>query len=316
MVMKKLKIIILVLFKTVFINAQLVTEQYSPISTINSNFFGNEYQISNVQFSGSLQSVGIFNGTATNIGLEHGIVLTTGTVFNNGSGPHGPNNQSAAGMDNNANGSAILTAYGGGNNTFNASIIEFDIIPSIDSIGFRYVFGSDEYPEFAPPNNTSFNDIFAFFISGPGIVGNQNIALLPNYVGVVSINSVNAITNSAFYTNNGNGNSQPQNGSPDYIQYDGFTKPLVAYITGLVVGSTYHIILGIADVQDAIYDSGIFIERCSTCTFTLSLDEEISTTRKLIGVYDMMGRETEEKSNTLLYYRYSDGTSEKVFRVE
>jgi len=268
-----------------------------------------------VQFSGSLQSVGVFNGTATNIGLEHGIVLTTGTVFNNGSGPHGPNNQAAAGMDNNASGSAILSAYGGGLNTINASIIEFDIIPSIDSIGFKYVFGSDEYPEYAPPNNTSFNDIFAFFISGPGIVGNQNIALLPGG-GSVSINNVNTITNSAFYTNNGNGNLSPQNSSPVYIQYDGFTKPLVAYKTGLIVGSTYHIIIGITDVQDAIFDSGIFIERCSTCTFTLSLDEEISTTRKLIGVYDMMGRETEGKSNTLLFYRYSDGTTEKVFKVD
>ena len=37
-----------------------------------------------------------------------------------------------------------------------------------DSIAFNYVFGSDEYLEWV---NSSYNDIFAFFLSGPGIVG-------------------------------------------------------------------------------------------------------------------------------------------------
>lgn len=38
--------------------------------------------------------------------------------------------------------------------------------------------------------------------------------------------------------------------------------------------------------------------------------------KELIGVYDVLGRETEEKPNTVLIYVYSDGTSKKVFRLE
>ena len=37
-----------------------------------------------------------------------------------------------------------------------------------DSISFNYVFGSDEYLTYV---NTQYNDIFAFFLSGPGITG-------------------------------------------------------------------------------------------------------------------------------------------------
>ena len=39
-----------------------------------------------------------------------------------------------------------------------------------------------KYPEYAPPNNSSFNDVFGFFISGPGIAGLQNIAQVPGYL--------------------------------------------------------------------------------------------------------------------------------------
>lgn len=44
---------------------------------------------------------------------------------------------------------------------------------------------------------------------------------------------------------------------------------------------------------------------------------ELSNQEKiLIKIVDSMGRETEDKPNTLLFYIYSDGTTEKVFRVE
>ncbi len=50
---------------------------------------------------------------------------------------------------------------------------------------------------------------------------------------------------------------------------------------------------------------------------SLSMDELIhSDKKKLIQVFDLMGRETEDKPNTLLIYIYSDGTTKKVFRVE
>jgi gliding motility-associated-like protein len=153
-----------------------------------------------------------------------------------------------------------------GNQTYNAAILEFDFIPYADTVRFKYVFGSDEYPEFAPPNNTTYNDVFGFFISGPGISGFQNIAKLPNGA-VVSINNVNNITNPFYFVNNGDGNMAPYNQSPQYIQYDGFTKVLEA-ISAVQCGQTYHLIIAIADVGDGQWDSGIFLEANSLSTLT------------------------------------------------
>ena len=164
-------------------------------------------------------------------------------------------------------GSGILSGIIQGTQTYNAATLEFDFIPYADTVRFKYVFGSEEYPEFAPPNNSTYNDVFGFFISGPGITGLQNIAQLPNGGGVVSINNVNAITNSLYYNANGDGTMAPYNTSPNYIQYDGFTDVLEA-VSAVQCGQTYHLILAIADVGDGSWDSGIFLEANSLSSKT------------------------------------------------
>ncbi|MBM3419201.1 MAG: hypothetical protein FJY17_09830, partial [Bacteroidetes bacterium] len=223
--------------------------------------------VSNITFNGSPSAIGSFIATGTNLGIDQGIVMTTGTILNTGSGPQGPNNQANAGVDNNAGGSALLSNLINGTPTLNAAILEFDFVPYSDTVKFKYVFGSDEYPEFAPPNNTGFNDVFGFFISGPGITGFQNIAKLPNNGGIVSINNVNAITNSSFYNFNGDGNSAPYNSNTSYIQYDGFTDVLEA-VSQVQCGETYHLVLAVADVGDGQWDSGIFLEANSLTSQT------------------------------------------------
>jgi gliding motility-associated-like protein len=229
-------------------------------------------------YNGSPSSIGSFMATGTNLGINQGIVMTTGTVLNNGSGPQGPNNQAGAGVDNGAGGSGLLTNLINGVQTYNAAILEFDFIPYSDTVKFKYVFGSDEYPEFAPPNNSGYNDVFGFFISGPGIIGVQNIARLPNNGSIVSINNVNAITNSSFYNFNGDGNTSPYNSNPYYIQYDGFTDVLTA-VSQVQCGETYHLILAVADVGDGQWDSGIFLEANSLSSQTpVSINYSISDT--------------------------------------
>lgn len=46
------------------------------------------------------------------------------------------------------------------------------------------------------------------------------------------------------------------------------------------------------------------------------LEENYLQDKTLVHVLDLMGKETENRPNTLLLYVYSDGTTEKVFRVE
>lgn len=263
--MKHLIYIAILLFPLIS-SAQLTTSTaLSPAGLVQNVLLGSGVTVSNITFNGAAVSIGQFDGSASNVGLASGIVMTTGTVINTGvgNGPHGPNNDGGSGFDNNTPGNPLLNAVINGT-TYNAATLEFDFVPYSDTVRFNYVFGSEEYPEYV---GSQFNDVFGFFISGPGILGGQqNIARLPNGQ-AVAINNVNAITNSAFFVNNGDGGQAPQNSSPFYIQYDGFTKVLTAE-SKVQCGETYHLIITIADVGDGILDSGIFLEANSLSSQT------------------------------------------------
>jgi hypothetical protein len=66
--------------------------------------------------------------------------------------------------------------------SYDATSLEIDFVSKYDYILFNYVFSSDEYPEYV---NTGYNDVFALFLN------DQNVALLPGSLGVVSIDNVN-----------------------------------------------------------------------------------------------------------------------------
>jgi gliding motility-associated-like protein len=256
--------------------SQLVTGGgMSPNALVQNVLIGPGVQVSNVFYSGSPGAIGTFNSANANVGIEQGIIMTTGTINPGPNGPYGPNNQPNSGMDNGVGGYPPLSALGG-TTTFNAAILEFDFIPFSDTVRFEYVFGSEEYPEYV---GSQFNDVFAFFITGPGInPAGQNMAIIPGTTLPVAINNVNAGLNNQYFNNNGNGNEPPFNGSPYYIQYDGFTTPLQA-VSRVQCGETYHLIIAIADVGDAIFDSGIFLransfssEQPVSINYTLSSD--------------------------------------------
>lgn len=264
---KSILLLFLGIISPFILRAQLMTNNsLNPQGLVQNILLGNGVTVSNVTYNGSPVAIAQFTAANTTLGINSGIVMTTGTTLPNGDGPQGPNDASGAGVDNNMGGFNLLSQAIQGTQTYNAAILEFDFIPYADTVRFKYVFGSDEYPEFAPPNNTTYNDVFGFFISGPGITGFQNIAKLPNGA-VVSINNVNTMTNPFYFVNNGDGNTAPYNLSPQYIQYDGFTKVLEA-ISKVQCGQTYHLILAIADVGDGQWDSGIFLEANSLSTIT------------------------------------------------
>ncbi|UKN00894.1 choice-of-anchor L domain-containing protein [Paracrocinitomix mangrovi] len=277
--MKKLVYILLSLMATFIVGntyAQLTTSNAAtPTQLVENTLVGNGVAVSNVVYTGNAEAIGSFNGANTNLGLASGVILTTGTVLNTGGilggsqGPHGPNDSGSAGVDNGNPGYSPLTSLAGAD-TYNAAVLEFDFVPQSDTVKFRYVFGSEEYPEYV---DGGFNDAFAFFISGPGILGTQNMATIPGGGGIVSIDNINngntnsgPCQNCAYYINNGTGSTAPQNGSDFYIQYDGFTVVMEA-ISKVQCGQTYHLVIAIADAGDGAYDSGIFLEANSLESF-------------------------------------------------
>ena len=264
---RKLLLLITLFAFTQFGFSQLVVNNTgnngSPSYLVQNVLVGQGIIVSNISFTGdSSFQIGFFNGVASNIGLDSGIVLSSGNV---GLAP-GPNNSGSAGLSvaTGNNGDADLTALAGVN-TFDAAVLQFDFVPTGDTARFRYVFGSEEYNEFVCG---SVNDAFGFFISGPGINGPftnnaVNIALIPNTTVPVSINTVNigtsgggsgcptgGLSNSAYFVNNPGGAT---------VQYDGFTVVLEAKYP-VQCGQTYHLKLAISDGGDHVYDSGVFLE--------------------------------------------------------
>ena len=240
------------LFLTLILNqgkAQMAVDtMYSLDSLALSVFLGENVSISNIQFTGHPSQIGQFSIQ----GLQQpdivsGIVMSTGNVF----GIIGPNDQQGYSVSLQGNSDSIISSITG-YPSFDAANFEFDFIPSFDSIMFRYVFGSEEYTEFV---NSSFNDAFGHFISGPGIAGVQNLALIPDTNLIVSINTLNAQTYPQYYINNEDSTAS----SFPYIQWDGFTTTMVS---SLIVqpGQTYHMKIVVADTYDGSFDSGLLLQ--------------------------------------------------------
>jgi len=223
--------------------------------------------VTNAKFTGSPLALGTFTGggnAITGLGFHEGLVLSTGTIAS----AKGPNSTSSIQTNFNLPGDADLQALSGVSNlTHDAAILEFNFTPTCHdvpscNVTFEYVFGSDEYHEYA---NSAYNDVFAFFLTDTMAGTTKNYALLPNVVPEtpVSINTVNGgnplgfdAKHPEFFRSNRTASDQP---GPLNLQADGLTVPL-QFNAPVISGHPYHIKIGIADVTDGIYDSMVFIK--------------------------------------------------------
>lgn len=223
--------------------AQLAVQEGIPLEKlVRGHFIGAGAQISNLTYRGFPRSLSAFDGTKSNVGIDKGILLTSGWV-GFAVGPNSADDISfAAGAPGDPDLAGLVSAL-----TYDACVLEFDFVPYQDSVTFEYVFGSDEYTEYV---GSPFNDVFAFFISGPGISGKENIALVPGTNIPVSINNVNHNLNIDYYINNYIGTT---------VEYDGFTKVIKARAT-VTPCQTYRLKLAITDVADPFLDSGVFLK--------------------------------------------------------
>ena len=189
--------------------SQYIQSQQSAEDLINNVLAGGGVQISNVTIAGDSAQIGEFDlGTSVGLSINRGVVMTTGSIPTQlvDNGFSGTINSPAAqgtlsssfgnGVDagDDVDLNAIIGSFGtAAPNTNNKAVIEFDFVPSGDSLRFNYVFGSEEYNGFVC---SQFFDCFGFFISGPGITGPytgnaKNIAIVPGTNLPVSMNTIN-----------------------------------------------------------------------------------------------------------------------------
>jgi len=246
-----------------------ISTALSPTQLVQNVLISGGVSIGNITSTGTTGATtsqfGYFtNGNTTNLGLTSGVVMATGYVNHipgAASTNGGMSDQTGSGSDADL---ALLTSGSAGTN--DACVLQFDFVPTANTVSFRYVFASEEYPDYVC---STFNDVFGFFLSGPGISGTfsnsaVNIALIPGTTLPVAINTVNggsagsngtstgctSLAYSSDYVNNSSGTT---------IVFGGFTKVLTATYS-VTPCKTYHIKLAIADVGDEVYDSGVFLE--------------------------------------------------------
>jgi len=256
MLSKKCLLISCLMFCALAGQAQLTVQGGYNALQLAQILAGPNLAVSNATIVGSANAYGSFDGSTTNLNVNSGVLLTSGSLTN----AIGPNIAGGTGDDNGQPGTADLDVIAG-ITTYDAVTLEFDFTVETDNIQFKYVFASEEYPEFAPPNGSTYNDVFAFFISGPGIAGKENVALVPNTTSPVSIVEINAVTKWQYYVDNAAGAT---------IEFDAFTTVLTAERSGLTPCATYTLTLTIADAGDGIYDSGVFLQENSLVQGELS----------------------------------------------
>lgn len=239
--------------------AQLAVQVVTPAEAVQY-LVGPNLVVSNVSYTGDPLQLGYYSNATGDFPIASGILLSTDGA-----------------QDIVLNGTpAILTSTVSGEpdlldiansvppligQSFSVSsandvaILEFDFVASGPDLAFNYVFGSDEYLEWV---NSTYNDVFAFFISGPGITGPYDspagfpdgammISGVPNTNPFlpITVSSVNDQLNDEYYIDNVNNND---------ISLDGFTVTLTATAT-LDCGEIYHMKLAIADGSDGALKS-------------------------------------------------------------
>lgn len=251
-------------YAQITVDQSLTIEQY-----VNDVLLGEGVTATNISFEGSMEQFGYMTGGLDNgFPIEGGLILSSGNAsdaFCAGQGCIGCNGPTPTDPDlleiANDVPPLIDQAFTVGS-VNDLCVIEFDFDPAGDFVSFNYIFGSEEYESF---ENTQYNDIFAFFLSGAGITGQYNapvgfpgqainIATVPGSDPElpITISSVNGTINPEFYVLNDN----------DDICMNGYTTVLTA-VYPVICGETYHIKLAIGDGSDTILDSVVILEEGS-----------------------------------------------------
>jgi len=204
-------------------------------------------------FGGTDQSYGFFDASGTTFPIQSGVVLSTGRLSN----VPGPNtnlsDDDAAGWS----GDLDLETVLGENDTYNATILEFNFETISEQISFRYLFASEEYQE-DNSNTCNYSDLFGFLIRPEGTSAYTNIALVPGTTTPVKVTTVHPeVPGACDAVNEEYFGSYNNSDAP--INFNGQTTVLTA-TTSVIPNETYHVKLVIADEQNYRYDSAVFLE--------------------------------------------------------
>ena len=240
--------------------------------------FGDGTQVINASYTGDRDSSGIYsNGNA----ISPGVMFSTGDLrgFTNNNFFQSNESASTTTTSSGPNGVADFNAAAGAQ-TFDASFLDVDFIPTGDVMTMQFVFASEEYPEFAVG---AFQDFFGVWING-------NLVPLSVGDGDIDPNNLNAGSNSNLFIDN----TQDQFNT----EMDGFTLTMTLTIP-VNSGEVNSIRIGIADVTDANYDSTVLIAADSVQTTLVAMDDTTTLFPEGTRILDLLGNDVNNTAGTL-----------------
>ncbi|MBP8822722.1 MAG: choice-of-anchor L domain-containing protein [Flavobacteriales bacterium] len=274
------------------VQAQMtVGTSMTPAQLVQNVLLGNGITVSNITYNGVPSPAtpqagsGSFAANPASFAISDGIILSSALAGSiPGSEPGINSDFLGTGSD-----PDLLDIIGdlnpSGPQSNDKAVLEFDFIPTGDSVKFNYIFASEEYPGYNC--SPQFNDVFGFFISGPGITGPytnnaRNIALVPGTTQPVSISSIHGAdgfgcppSNAQYYVSNTGGTT---------VIFGGYTTVLTA-LEAVTCGETYHIKLAICDAGDSVFDSGVFLQ-AGSFTSTGQVVPSLTTGTASLGMND------------------------------
>ncbi|WP_135504088.1 Hint domain-containing protein [Roseovarius aestuariivivens] len=264
---------------------ELPINRFASATQMAQTIFGDGVSVVGASYTGDRDSSGIYtNGDAIAPGVtpsDTGVMFSTGDLrgFTNNNpfqsnqsastttGSSGPNNQA----DFNA---------AAGTNTYDAAYLDVDFIPTGDVMTLRFVFASEEFPEYA---TGAFQDFVGVWING---------ALVPMSVGDGDIDPNNLHAGAAP-------NLFVDNTADQYnTEMDGFTVTVTLTIP-VNAGTVNSIRIGIADVTDNRYDSTLLIAGDSVHTTLIATDDSSTLFPTGSRTLDLLANDINSTGGTL-----------------
>jgi hypothetical protein len=222
--------------------------------------------------NGATGQFGTYTGfTSPPVSIGNGVVMSTGLVTQSTAAFASPGSSPSSDMG--WAGTSEFDAYGPGHITnfvksYDAASLQVSFtLAAASQVGFSFIFGSVEYPVYV----NSYSDAFLAFLDGTA-TANQIVFDTSN-------NAVQVGTTFAGSLTTGDTNTS-------------FTKPhgllaLTTFTTGALTAGAHTLTFEIADVNDHVLDSGVFITNLHAGTGgggTNPSVPDVGTTASLLGL--------------------------------
>lgn len=239
--------------------------------------FGDGVKVVSATYKGDSLSAGIYkdgekiaNGAVPS---DEGIILSTGYAasFTNGTGAFNQVSDRTA-QTKGVTGDEAITDIAGVK-TFDGAFLESQFVPEGDTLTMRLVFASEEYLEWV---KAGYNDAVGIWVNG------QKVELALGD-GDISIDNINATTNSNLFVDNTKGVLN--------TEMDGLTVVLTLKAE-VKAGEVNDIRIGIADAGDRLYDSALLIVADSVQTALIAHDDNVAIATKGETVVDLVANDT------------------------